>query len=536
MAGATDQRDESSRIGIARATLWLSIGNISSRLLGLVREILLVNLFGATPLAEALRIAIIIPRTLYDLLAAGYVNGAFVPVFGSVDQNEGRVSLHQLVISLLSLVGLILAIFVIAIEVLAEPLVNLVAPAASTETTEIASQLLRITAPGLFFFGAFAILSGTLLAIRLFFWPAFAITIFNGTVVVFLLTIALGFETFPSEKIRLAALAWMIASVLMMVFQLPGLRRAGWRYERPRAHPQLRRIAQLCLPILLTLLLDTLVTRLFTYRLANQSGPGSINYLELGTTIIQFPQGLVAAAISLAILPTLARHASNPEPTAQEAFTATLNRGLRLATTLILPAAAGLFLFAPSVVSLLFQHGEFNPQDTARTSAVLRHYLPGLPFAALDLILVYAFFARQDTRTPAIIGFFSLLFYIVVTLLLRDTFGLLALMLADSAKHAFHACLSAWILQRQTLALTASNWLRTLLPCLLATLITMALAAMAFALSQAALGSGKISLSVSLNLTGALAALTYFPLLRRLGITVIHDFFTHLWRRPSQRA
>ncbi len=89
---------------------------------------------------------------------------------------------------------------------------------------------------------------------------------------------------------------------------------------------------------------------------------------------------------------------------------------MRLATTLILPAAVGLFALAAPIVALLFQHGAFTAHDTQMTVLALRWYLVGLPFAAVDLLLVYAFYARQDTFTPALIGVFSLAVYMVAAL------------------------------------------------------------------------------------------------------------------------
>lgn len=515
---------------IARATGWLALGNISSRLLGLAREMLLAHLFGATPFADALRIAFFIPRTLYDLLIGGHLNGAIVPVLGAEDEREGRASLWQIVNLLLALVSLMLALVLLILEWLAPTLLQLVAPQVAAETPELAAQLLRITAPGLLCFGIFAILSGALLALRRFTWPAFAVTVFNGAIVVILSLIALAGGERATAQIRLAAAAWLFAAFLMMSTQGVGLWRAGWRFRRPRFHPQLRRILLLSAPILLTLLLDVLVARLFTYRLANQSGVGSINYLELGTTLIQFPQGLVAAAISLAILPTLARHAASETDADARQFAATLNRGLRLATALILPAAAGFFVLAPAIITLLFQHGAFTPADASRTAEVLRFYLPGLPFAALDLILIYAFYARQDTRTPALIGALCHLFYLVIALLLWPGMGLLALMLADSAKHALHASLSAWQLQRQSRALDARGWAKTAWRCLAATMTIAALAAAIFALARGALGENQPAIAASLILSSGAAALAYFAILKTLKISELADFFAHLRR------
>ena len=201
-----------------------------------------------------------------------------------------------------------------------------------------------------------------------------------------------------------------------MALQAPGLRDAHLRFKLrgALAHPGVRRIGLLYLPVMASLALDVLVNRPFSYNLASRTGEGSISYMSWATTLIQFPQGLVAIAISVAILPTLSRQAANLSDAGFTAFKATLGHGLRLAIVLIIPAAVGLFILAQPVVSLIFEHGKFGPADTAVTALALRLYLLGLPFAAVDLLLVFAFYARQNTLTPALIGLVSLVAYMVV--------------------------------------------------------------------------------------------------------------------------
>ena len=166
------------------------------------------------------------------------------------------------------------------------------------------------------------------------------------------------------------------------------------------------------------------------------------------TTLIQFPQGLVAIAISVAILPTLSRQAVNLTDAGFTAFKATLGHGLRLAIVLIIPAAVGLFILAEPVVALIFEHGKFNATDTAYTALALRLYLLGLPFAAVDLLLVFAFYARQNTLTPALIGLVSLVAYMVVAIFLLPWYSFFALMIADSVKFLIHTTISVWLLGR----------------------------------------------------------------------------------------
>ena len=322
-------------------------------------------------------------------------------------------SLWRVVSALVSLVIAVLALLVLLIEVLAPQIVPLVAPGADIGTRRLAIQLLRLTAPSLLFLSLFAVFSGTLFALRSFTLPAFAGVLFNGCIV--LVTLALApsvtwlpqlsarVEVFPFVVARppggitVVALGWLVGAAAQMLLQMPGLKLRRLRISLNWRHPALRSIALLYLPVMLSLSMDTLIIRPFSYRLASLTGDGGIAIMNWATTLVQFPQGLVATAISIAILPTLARQTAAMTEQAQQAFKDTLGLGLRLATTLILPAATGLFVLAVPIVALLFENGAFLAADTEITAQALRLYLIGLPFAAIDLLLVYAFYARKDT-------------------------------------------------------------------------------------------------------------------------------------------
>ena len=170
------------------------------------------------------------------------------------------------------------------------------------------------------------------------------------------------------------------------------------------------------------------------------------------------PLGLVVTALSMATLPTLSRLSTayqnalvvaNGEASQRLGeYKETLASGIRLAATLILPATAGLFALAAPIIGLLFEHGQFLPRDTDITTQVLRLYLIGLPFAALDMMLVFASYARKDTWRPALVGVISIVIYTIIALLLLEPLGLLSLMVADSIKHIIHTLIMLWLLQR----------------------------------------------------------------------------------------
>ncbi|NWF69959.1 MAG: murein biosynthesis integral membrane protein MurJ [Chloroflexi bacterium] len=457
------ETQQATNARVARATGVLALGNISSRVLGLAREVVLSNLFGAGAAVDAYRVAVNIITAFYDLLIGGHVNGALIPVLSEVLARKGRNELWRLVSILCSLVTVALALLVIAIVVFAPQIVTLNGSGFDAETTRLAIDLLRLTAPALLFLSLFAVLSGTLYALRMFHWPAFAGALFNGTIVLVTLVfvsppqftaqmdgLMIGWtQARAPEAITITALGWLAGALAQVFLQLPGLRGAAVRFTLVWRHPALRQIARLYAPVIFSLVLDTLVIRQFSYNLASQTGTGSIGYMGWATTLIQFPQGLVATAISIAILPTLARQAALIADSGEQAFKDTLGLGLRLATTLIVPAAVGLFVLAVPIVALIFQHGAFTAHDTAMTALALRLYLVGLPFAALDLLLVYAFYARQDTLTPALVGLLSLAVYMVVAVALLPTYGLFSLMIADSVKHIVHASVSAYLLWRR---------------------------------------------------------------------------------------
>ncbi len=456
---------ERTNARVAGASGILALGNICSRILGLARETVITYLFGATGAVDALQVAIIVPKAMYDLLIGGHVNGAIVPVLSDVITVHGKQELWRVVSALISLVFAILAILVLLIELFAPQIVPLVAQGADVATQRLAIQLLRLTAPALIFLSFFAVFSGTLYALHSFTLPAFGGVIFNGCIVLVTLALAPGVTWMPqlmpnlvvfpfalarpADGIIVVAVGWLVGAIAQMLLQMPGLDFRRLRLSIFWRHPALKSIALLYLPVMLSLSMDTLIIRPFSYRLASHTGEGGIAIMNWATTLIQFPQGLVATAISVAILPTLARQSAEMTEQAQRAFKDTLGLGLRLATSLILPAVTGLFVLSIPIIALLFENGAFLAADTEITAQALRLYLIGLPFAAIDLLLVYAFYARKDTLTPALIGIVSLVFYLGVALLLFERFGLFSLMVADSVKHFVHASISGFLLWRR---------------------------------------------------------------------------------------
>src|SRR6266702_3445403 len=205
--------------------------------------------------------------------------------------------------------------------------------------------------------------------------------------------------------------------------------------------PALRRILNLYKWIALSFLVSAffiiLDQSLATRTPGAGSDPGAANYLamRLSTTLIQFPAGLVATALSVAVLPTLTEHARARD---DERFKKTLLLGFRLGLLLMIPAAAGLIVLALPIVTLLFQHHNYTSHNSVYTAIALQDYSYQLPFVAIDQLLLSAFYARKNTLIPVTVGFISYIGYLAVALPFWQIFGMPALVFANTVQHSLH--------------------------------------------------------------------------------------------------
>ena len=435
---------------MARAASLIALGNVLSRLLGLMRETVIAGLFGATGLVSAFRVAQIIPIMLYDLLVGGMVSSAFVPVF-SEQAEKNRAELWHIATVILSLTATVMAAVVILIELTAPQVAFFIVPGFDESLLAETTRLIRITTPAVLFLSLSGIFTGLLHALKRFTLPAFTASVFNATIVVVALAGALIFNW----GIEAVAFGVVLGSALQVLLQLPGLRDARLRFKislNSLKHPMLRQIIKLALPVVLGLIISQ-VAIILDRNLASRTGVESIAWMQYATTIIQFPLGLIAAAISLAILPTLSRQATDIDSSGHSlnAFMNTLTAGLRMVLVLIIPATVALFILAQPIVSLLFERGQFTPYDTRQTALALRFYLLGLTFAAIDQPLIFAYYARQNTLTPALVGLVGVGFYLITALLptLFRTLQMTDLVLANSVQLTGHALVMLWLVNRQ---------------------------------------------------------------------------------------
>jgi putative peptidoglycan lipid II flippase len=415
--------------GVARAAGVIALGNISSRVLGLLRVTLIAGLFGATGLVSAYQIAATVPTMIYDLLVGGMLSSALVPVFSEYAAAKDRGELAHLVSVILTFAVTVMLVVVTLIEILAPQIASLLGAGLSPELQAVTVRSIRIVTIALLFFALSGVVTGTLYTLRRFTYPAFGATAFNAGIIVAAVALS------GTLGIYSLAVGVVLGSLVQLTIQLPDLRHLRLAPRFDFSHPGVRRIVKLYLPVLAGLLVSQVQVGI-DRNLASQTGEQSIAWMQNATTLIQFPHGLVAVAISLAVLPSLSRFYALKD---WGGYRQTLSLGLRMVVMLIVPAVVGLFILSRPIVQLIFEHGRFTPVDTVWTVLALRYYLLGLIFASIDWPLNYAFYARQDTLTPALVGVFSVLVYLGVALWLLPTMGMIGLVLADSMKQCSHA-------------------------------------------------------------------------------------------------
>ena len=434
-----EQETAGKKGGLLASTLVVSSMTLLSRVLGLVRDVVLARLLGASAGTDAFFVAFRIPNFLRRLFAEGAFNQAFVPVLSEYrtrQRDEGSAAATKALIDRVAgTLGGTLALITL-VGVLAAPLlIWLFAPGFGDDPHKraLAVEMLRLTFPYLFFISLTAFAGAILNTWNRFAVPAFTPVLLNLSLIGSALYLAPQF----TEGRMAVALAWgvLIAGTVQLLFQLPFLARLNlmpvprmaWRDEG------VRRILRLMAPAMfgvsvsqINLLLDTVLASLLQ--------TGSVTWLYYSDRLVELPLGVFAIAIGTVILPSLSGKHAGDDP---QAFSRTLDWALKLVLLIGVPAALALAVIAEPLLATLFNHGEFGANDVLRSAESLRAYSAGLVAFMLIKILAPGYFARQDTRTPVKIGIIAMVANMALNLALIWPLQHAGLALATS--------LSAWL-------------------------------------------------------------------------------------------
>jgi putative peptidoglycan lipid II flippase len=501
---------------IAVAAALIMLGNIVSRLLGLVRSQTIGALYGVTAASDIFNAANRVPTMVYDLLIGGAITAALVPVFSEYAARDerrhggapdgGAPELERLAGTALGLVLAILVPAVALLMVFAGPLISLLGVGFAPEVQAQGMFLVRLALPAVVLQGVSAVLMGVLYARSRVSLPSYAAAVYNLGIIVCAIVLSrwLGVTSL--------VIGVLVGAVGQMLLQLPGLRGMHLRPSFHFGHPGVQRILRLYAPVAAGLVVSAAVVTLDT-RLASLTGRGSLAAMAFATNLIQFPLGLVATALSFASLPVLARYGR--DGARQAGFQRTLGMGLKAALLLIVPATVALIMLRVPIVRLLYERGVFGAEGVALTSLALSFYAPQLPFVAIDQLLIAAFYALQNTRLPVLVGVVGAGLYAAVALGTVGTMGMSGLILANTVQNSAHALILLVFLWRAMGSLRGLRLGGAAMRVGAAGLLMAASLGIVEALAPQP--PGTLGLLIYLAVAGALAGLVYLGALASLG-------------------
>ena len=429
----------------------IKVGGLTfiSRVAGLIRDIFTTNLLGASFFHDIFVVVLKIPNVFRKLFAEGAFSQAFIPIYseyiGRKDDKDSQDFLNALFGILLS------ALFIFtALALLFAPIFILIfAPGFyfDIQKQDLAVSLLRIMFPYLALISLVAFAAGIQNSHNKFSIPAITPLIFN------LSLIGSAWLVAPKIDIPVMALAWgvLLAGFLQLLFQIAPLATIK-KIPIPKIdfqNPGVKKFFILILPAIvaggiaqINLLIDTIFASLLI--------TGSPTWLYVSDRLIQFPMGIFAIAIGTVLLPSLSKAYAQKEI---QAYTEQLEHAFKLVFFLAIPSLIGLVLFASPLLATIFQRGAFLWSDVQQASLSLIAFSFGLPFFMAMKVLVPAFFSRQNTKTPMLIAFLSLLINVCLNYLLAFYFGLghLGLAIASSISAIVSVIILSFILKRDGL-------------------------------------------------------------------------------------
>ena len=498
----------SERRRIASAATLILVAYGLSRVLGAVRELVIANTFGTNHNLDDYRVAFGVPDLLFNLLLAGAISSAFIPVLSEYLAKNEPERARQIAGRVLNASVLILTAGAAVLFVVAPWYVSLIAFGYSAKDHELIVALTRILLLQPIFLGAGGMVIGILTAYQRFFAQALAPLFYNGAIIVAAALFA------PHYGVTALAVGVVTGAILHVGVQVPSLVRTGWRPTTALglSDPGVRKVGRLMFPIALGL--AAAQVNVFVDTILGTSLPhGRVAALRYADTIAQLPLGTFSQALAFVLFPFLARDA------AVRAIDSIRHRtalALRLNIFVLVPASVGLAILGVPITAALFERGQFSSDSVRQTAYALTFFSLGLAGQAATALLVRVFYALQDVITPLRISLVVIGVNLGTNVILVQLLAQGGLALGTSIAATLNAILLARALRGRLGGLEGAAILRTVRRALIG-VVPMALvtAGVAYAITGGSLSGGLRPLIATL-IAVALGGATYFAI--QLGL------------------
>ena len=426
----------------SRSAIIISLAFVVSRVLGLLREVILGYRFGTSSEYDAYVSAFRVPDLLFLVVMAGAFGSAFIPVFGGFlakGDDERAWNLASAVITMSAVITVVIGLVIFA---LAGPIMRyVVAPDLPASVQPTAANTMRILLLSPVLLGLAIAAKGILEAQDQFTLPAIAPIFYNLAIIMAALVLA------PRWGVEGVAAGVVIGAVLHLAAQIPGLIASGLRFQ-PTLSTRvdgLREVGRLLAPRVIGLAAFQLNFVVVTH-LASGAGEGRVSAINYAWQIMMLPHGVIAVSISTVIFPAMARQYQQG---AMADVRKTFTNALEPLLVLTIPASVGLFELLTAIPQTIFHLGAFNTQSTELVSPALEFLALGLVWYGLVEVLARIYYAMQDTRTPVIAGVIIIVLNVVLGVILVGPIGHVGLAIGLSASTGVEALILFYLLRRR---------------------------------------------------------------------------------------
>lgn len=500
---------------------------LASAVLGLVKKRLYASIITPGPELDAFFAAFRLPDIIFQLLVAGSLNAAFIPLFSEQITKRNKKQAWAFASSVLNLSLAVFFLLGVIIFIFAQPLSFLVASGFSPEQTKLLVSLMRILALSPIFLGVSSFISGTIQSFKRFLVPFLSPIIYNLGAILGILVL------YPLMGLKGAAWGVVIGSLGHLLIQLPLLRHLEFDYSFSLniKDKLLRKMAMLSIPRSIGLAAEQFKT-LVLINLASLLPAGAISFFELGQSIVNVPVGIFGVSIAQASLPQLAYLGSDGR---WQEFKDTLLSGLNQVLFFTLPVTAILIVLKIPVVRLIYGAGpQFTWTDTVVTSWVVALFAVGLFAQGANALFIRAFYSLQDTKTPVIMGIVAMLTSLlsaVILLGVLDEQKVKGLALAVSLGALLEMALLAFFLQRR-LEFSWGELLKTPLKIFFAaTVMAVTIYFPVQVLDEVFIDTTRVvNLLILMWLVLSFGGMVYLLLTWFLGVAEIRIIFQLLWK------
>ena len=519
-------------MSLARFAATIGGYTMMSRVVGFVRDAMIAAILASGPVADAFFVAQRLPNMFRSLVAEGAFSAAFVPLFAGKLEREGRGPALALAEDVLSVMLAVMFTALIAAELAMPFLVSALAPGFTDDPARfgLATEFSRITFPYLLCMAVVALLGAVLNAFYKFSAAASAPILMNLLMIAALVLAGDALAT-PGHVLSWAVAVSGVAQLVWLAVSA-ARHKLSLRLPRPRLTPGVKRLFTLMLPGVVGAGVQQL--NLFVSTIIASFQDGAVSTLYYADRINQLPLAVIGVAVGVALLPLLARQLKAGDETGA---LASLNRATEFTLLLTLPATVALVVIPGPIVTVLFEHGRFGPEESRATAAALAAFAAGLPAYVMVKVLLPGFYAREDIATPVRIAVVALLANSVLSMALVWPFGAVGIALATAIASWVNAMGLAFVLRRRG-HFQADARLRTRLPRVIAAAAIMGVALYLAAQALASAIAGPLWMQGAALIALVFGGLAVFgALVAALGGARLSDAraFVRVDRRDAER-